>query len=145
MSVLNSSHVILLDGDRILLTKEVNSKQPKNVYSLPGGRIKETDSTPEDAAIRELYEETGMRTEELEYLGTHYAFITRDSQDVLAKVNLFYCERFCGDLTANFETVPEWIKLDTFFRGVKTALKVDYLYDIIVSFVKRKYNISETE
>ncbi len=145
MYLLNTSHVILLNENRILMTKEMNSKQPKGVYSLPGGVIEKTDSNPETTAIRELYEETGIKTEELENLGTYYTIMTRDFHDTPVKINLFYCRNFCGNLKSSDETVPEWIELDKFFRGVPTALKDDYFYDILVAIIKRNYNISETE
>lgn len=43
---------------------------PKRGYEFPGGKV-EQDETLEEAAIREVYEETGARLEHVEWLATY--------------------------------------------------------------------------
>lgn len=51
------AQVVLLRGDRILLARHV---RPEGSYwVLPGGAV-ERDETPEQAAVREVREETGL-------------------------------------------------------------------------------------
>lgn len=61
-----ASCVVLVDeNERVLLTKR--SVEPKiGLWCLPGGFM-ELDETPEDAALRELMEETGV-TGQIEHL-----------------------------------------------------------------------------
>lgn len=58
----------LVSGDRLLLIKR--GREPsKGLYAFPGGRM-EGDETAEDAARRELIEETGLVAGELRQLAT---------------------------------------------------------------------------
>lgn len=63
--------------DKILFVRK-----PKSKWNLPGGRI-EADERPGQAAVRELVEETGLNTGQLNYLAPlelyqtlHYVFET---------------------------------------------------------------------
>lgn len=61
----------------LLLTRR--SSQLRNhagQWALPGGRI-DGDETPEQAALRELHEEVGLRLEQVDVLGRLDDFVTR--------------------------------------------------------------------
>ncbi|WP_462382590.1 NUDIX hydrolase [Pseudomonas sp. Marseille-QA0892] len=67
--------VLCRRGDEILLVRKARSK-----WSLPGGKI-EREETPEEAALRELAEETGLEGQRAEFLTSvewkntrHYLF-----------------------------------------------------------------------
>ena len=49
------ANTVILDENRILLQKRADF----HIWALPGGRV-EPGETPEDAAIRETFEETGL-------------------------------------------------------------------------------------
>lgn len=55
---------------KILFTKRTSLVDAhKGQISFPGGRIDETDSSPEEAALREAEEEIGLRREDVQVLG----------------------------------------------------------------------------
>lgn len=60
--------VIIDDHDRLLLTRWVSGR--RHMWTLPGGGINPGE-TPQQAACREAKEETGLRIETGELLGTH--------------------------------------------------------------------------
>ncbi len=100
--------VIIIDRDRILLLRRI--KKGKEYYVIPGGTIEE-DENPEEAAVREIKEETNLNVE----LGK-----------VLCKVNdswhngiYFLAKKFSGELklggpelqriNKNNQYHPEWV------------------------------------
>lgn len=57
------------DDDQVVLTRQWIYTHGGTEWRLPGGAVDETDASPEDAARRELAEETGLRAEKWERLG----------------------------------------------------------------------------
>lgn len=66
--VVSASGCIISDGERVLVT--IRGKEPgMGKYDLPGGFSK-LNETFEDATRREVFEELGLRLNELEYIGS---------------------------------------------------------------------------
>lgn len=62
--------VLALDAfDRVVLTRQWIYTHGGSQWRLPSGGIDLSDSTPRDAAVRELFEETGLRAAHWEALG----------------------------------------------------------------------------
>lgn len=72
--------IIIIQQGKILMGKRSDSGQ----WGLAGGSI-EAGETPKEAAIRELYEEFGLKVKYLNYLGKSFSpsnpFKTKDSTD----------------------------------------------------------------
>ena len=77
----------ILNKDKVLLLKEYRHTIGKNVYEFPSGFIDESE-TPEQAACRELKEETGFEAKNIRSLGSYYPSF--GSTDEL--IYLFSCE-----------------------------------------------------
>ncbi len=63
--------VPFLDGDRILLVRQYRYVQKEARWEIPTGGVKEGESL-EEAAQRELQEETGYRAERLTWVSSYY-------------------------------------------------------------------------
>ena len=99
--------VIVMDGrGRILLEKRTDN----HLWGYAGGSM-ELDERAEDAAARELREETGLEAEELEFFcvnsgpEAHYIY---PNGDEVSNVELVYlCRRWRGALSPQPEEVEE--------------------------------------
>ena len=63
--------VPILDSDRILLVRQYRYAQQDTRWEIPTGGVKEGESL-EEAAQRELQEETGYRVERLTWISSYY-------------------------------------------------------------------------
>ena len=99
--------IIVVDSEnRILLQKRADN----HCWGYAGGSI-ELDEVVEDAAKRELFEETGLIAEELELFGVfsgkelHYIY---PNGDEVSNIDIVYvCRRFSGTLRCQWDEVEE--------------------------------------
>lgn len=95
--IVGSGGLIEKDG-KILLIKRTHNPF-KNNYNLPSGHVNNNEN-PEDAAIREVYEETGLKVE-IDYLYGNYFF---DDHPDGSGINIVYkCNIIGGNLKDTIE------------------------------------------
>lgn len=76
---------VVMYGDRVLLLKKFNGQ-----WVLPKGRM-EAGETKEEAAIREVQEETGTLAEIHKYIGyIKYAYTIHGSRQIFKTVHFYY-------------------------------------------------------
>lgn len=93
---------VVIDKGKILLGKRKDLK----IWGLPGGRV-EKDETVEEALIREVEEETGIKVDEFRLSGIYLR--TRWKKNL---VFVFRCNKFSGDLRKSEETTEvKWFGL----------------------------------
>lgn len=110
--------VICLKNDNILLQKEYSYPVNKLLYQFPGGKI-EAGETPNDAALRELVEESGLKPKSLVKLGWYYTDNRRTNSKmhvVLAK-NVAVSKKNGGDIEEIIKS--EWMTIVHFKRMIK--------------------------
>jgi len=88
--------VIIIRDKKILLGKRLNTETFPDTLAYPGGRMDYGD-TPEQSAVREVLEETGMIIEEkdLEFLRICPEYFPEDNRHYVSLV--FLCKKFKGD------------------------------------------------
>ena len=97
-----SSIIVADDDNRILLGKRTDN----NMLGYFGGSV-EIDEKVEDCAKRELYEETGIIADEIEFFcinsgpETHYVY---PNGDEVSNIEIIYlCKKYHGELTESDE------------------------------------------
>ena len=99
--VLIGTIVVVSKGNKILLGKRKNSYKA-GFYGIPGGRVNEPEKLV-DTAKRELFEETGIKVDDLEYIGvirdqhkgytfTHFAFLCKNPSEEPKNLEPNKCE-----------------------------------------------------
>ncbi len=127
-----SAYAVVLDGDRVLLTKQQNEG-----YYLPGGGI-EIDESLEDAVMREVKEETGIDIEIIKMIDVKdilFKLTFREPQEVWRSLILVYlCKKVGGDLDYSTGTVSEsqylrgaeWVEVDELDRLPSSTKSFDW-------------------
>lgn len=88
---------VVIFGNAILLLRKFNGD-----YVLPKGRVEKNESI-KDAALREVYEEAGVKAEIIKYIGmVHYKFKNLKEDDMVYKTVHWYLMK-----TTNMDCVPQ--------------------------------------
>ncbi|PZS29363.1 MAG: NUDIX hydrolase [Pseudonocardiales bacterium] len=106
--------VVLDDRDRVLLIWRHRFIIDKWVWELPGGYVDPAED-PSDAAVRELFEETGWRTGSVEHIGSFQPWIgMADSENHLYLAR--GAEYVSEPKDINEAAAVEWLDLDEAVR-----------------------------
>ena len=106
--------VLVMDGERVLLVHEVE----QDAWSTPGGQM-EIDERPEDAARREVLEETGLDVtidELVTALGGPEFRVCYRNGDEIAYVTIVYRGRVLGGAPhpdGDEVTAVDWFPIDS--------------------------------
>ena len=139
-AVINTCGGVVFADDQILFIMK-NGK-----WDLPKGKI-EQNETKEEAAVREISEETGLLEtdlEILEQLPTTYYYKIIDGVKRLKKINWFFM-KYTGDMNKGFKSAVDegiteckWISVDSMSEVYQnTHVRIMYLMD----FVNQKYHL----
>lgn len=135
---INTVGVVILNGTKVLLVKHGEAgKHITGTYGLPAGRLEENEEYI-DAAIRELYEETGLIADkkDLVPLPTEYrATLEGKSGPRKMFMKTFACTVFKGNLQSSDETIPEWLDLAE-LENTETIANVKNAIDEAVSYLE---------
>ena len=125
--IVKTAAVVILEGGKVLGVRHgYNTTLGEGVRGLPGGRL-EKGETKKQAAVRELWQETGLVTEP-RYLrpfpGNYFRKRMRFNGGAAdASLTVYVCTSFSGELRPEpvGDTAPEWIKLREFYLHNETG------------------------
>lgn len=114
-SILSANVLVFSDNNVLLVRHGEGAGHLTGVYGLPGGRPN-SGETLEDAAIRELLEETGIRVNKedlVSFPNNQYSAKIRrkDGTNKLYTMTVYVSNKFTGELVGSDETIPEWIEI----------------------------------
>jgi 8-oxo-dGTP diphosphatase len=128
--------VLIAEHGRVLLVKhKEGSQHVVGIYGFPAGRI-EPNESEKQAAIRELFEETGLKTTEedlYDYQSNHFPSIEiprKNGKTETFNYKIFVCRKYSGNLKESAETTPEWVEI--------TKLSDYYLLPKVKEVVERE-------
>ena len=104
----------LIKDNKIVVTKYKEGNKKAGYYEIPGGKIEEGE-TPEQTAIREMQEETGLKISNLKYKGN----MIIEYPNRIFDFDVFICNE-CEGKPQNFEeNTSEWIKISELLNKEK--------------------------
>lgn len=114
--VSTTNMLVVKDNKALFIKRSEKLENFPGWLMLPGGKH-EVDETPLQAAIRETWEETGIKVVDpkLKVVATHNHFY----RNRVYLVFIFQAEEFSGDLKESDEGMPIWIPLEEALKDTK--------------------------
>ncbi|MBS5863155.1 MAG: NUDIX domain-containing protein [Clostridium sp.] len=112
----------LIDNNKIVVTKYNEPNKKAGYYEIPGGKIEEGE-TPEQTAIREMYEETGMDVKNLKNKGN----LTIEYPDRKFEFIVFLVNKYVGEPLQFEENTSEWIDIQELLQKEKILSSIQLL------------------
>lgn len=97
----------LIKDNKVVATKYKKGSKKEGYYDIPGGKIEEGE-TPEEAAIREMKEETGLKVKSLKLKGKMLIEYPNKKFDLV----VFISHECQGEPQEFEENTSEWIDID---------------------------------
>ncbi len=114
--VSTTNMLVVKDGKALFIRRSEKLENFPGWLMLPGGK-QEVDETPTQAAIRETWEETGIKviSPKLKVVATHNHFY----RNRVYLVFIFQANEFSGELKESDEGTPIWIPLEEALKDPK--------------------------
>jgi 8-oxo-dGTP pyrophosphatase MutT (NUDIX family) len=112
---------VVVRGDEVIVIRPARRGNNREVWALPKGHP-DGDETPQEAAVREVREETGVDADPIEELGEiHYTY--ERGQEKVSKRVVFFLFRYReGELSHDHEIAAvRWMPLEEAARDLTHA------------------------
>ena len=104
----------LIKDNKVVVTKYKEGNKKAGYYEIPGGKIEEGE-TPEQTAIREMKEETGLKIKNLKNKGK----MIIEYPDRIFDFDVFLCNESEGKPQNFEENTSEWIEIKELLKKEK--------------------------
>ena len=104
----------LIKDNKVAVIKYKDKNKKAGYYDIPGGKI-EKGENPEQTAIREIKEETGLKIKKLKYRGNMIV----EYPDRIFDFEVFLSNESEGEMQHFEENTSEWIKINDLLHKEK--------------------------
>jgi len=125
----------LIKDGKVVVTKYNEGQPTAGYYDIPGGKI-EDGETAEQAAIREMEEETGIVVKNLKHRGRFIA----DNPNKIFDFEVFLTADFEGEPQDFAENTSEWIEIEELLKKEKIFSNIMLLDKFFINgLIDEKY------
>ena len=126
----------LVKDSKVVVIKYKSGNIKEGYYDIPGGKI-EKGETPEEAAIREMKEETGIKVKKLKSKGK----MIIEYPKRIFNLTIFFSAECEGEPQEFEENSSEWIDIEELLKKEKRLSNIMILdKDYINGLIDDKYN-----
>lgn len=104
----------LIKDDKVVVTKYKSENKKFGYYDIPGGKIEDGES-PEQTAVREMREETGLKVRNLRYKGN----MLIEYPNRIFDFDVFVSNECEGEPQDFEENTSEWIEISELLKKEK--------------------------
>ena len=127
----------LIKDNKVVVTKYKEGNKKAGYYEIPGGKIEEGE-TPEQTAIREMKEETGLKIKNLKNKGK----MIIEYPDRIFDFDVFLCNESEGEPQNFEENTSEWIEIKELLKKEKILSNIMILDRFFIKgLIDEQYNI----
>ncbi len=101
--------VLLRPDGSVLLARRPEGRELAGLWEFPGGKVEPAEQ-PEEALVRELEEELGVRIERENLVPL--TFVSHSYRDFHLLMPLFFCQAWEGDVAAREGQQLAWVRPD---------------------------------
>ena len=126
----------LIKDEKVVVTKYKEGNKKFGYYDIPGGKIEEGE-TPEQTAIREMKEETGLKVGNLKYKGN----MIIEYPNRIFDFDVFITNESEGEPQEFEENTSEWIEINELLQKEKILSNIMILDRFFIKgLIDDKYN-----
>ena len=126
----------LIKDDKVVVTKYKEGNKKLGYYDIPGGKIEEGEN-PEQTAIREMKEETGLKVGNLKYKGN----MIIEYPNRIFDFDVFVTNESEGETQEFEENTSEWIDIKELLQKEKILSNIMILDRFFIKgLIDDKYN-----
>ncbi len=126
----------LIKDNKVVVTKYKQGNKKEGYYDIPGGKIEEGEN-PEQTAIREMKEETGLKVGNLKYKGN----MIIEYPNRIFDFDVFVTNESEGETQEFEENTSEWIDIKELLQKEKILSNIMILDRFFIKgLIDDKYN-----
>lgn len=126
----------LIKDDKVVVTKYKEGNKKLGYYDIPGGKIEQGEN-PEQTAIREMKEETGLKVGNLKYKGN----MIIEYPNRIFDFDVFVTNESEGEIQEFEENTSEWIDIKELLQKEKLLSNIMILDRFFIKgLIDDKYN-----
>lgn len=135
MKIIKVTAGIILDHDRVLITRRAPKETFAGGWEFPGGKI-EMNETPQDCIVRELKEELNIEIS----IGKLCTEVIHDYGNINIHLIAYYCTIVNGEIKMTVHDMYQWVKINDLLKYDLLPADIPIAKRVIEDF-REKHNM----